>query len=166
MACNTLKVMDIVYSSSVDGVGFRDVVFVAGCPHRCEGCHNPQTWEIENGKEISVGEVFSLLTKSKITDVTFSGGEPFFQAEALLELAIKIKKETHKTIWIYSGYTFEEIVKNDRKRSLLQLCDVLVDGRFVKEQAVPNLRFRGSSNQRLVDVSESLSQNQLILWEE
>ena len=158
--------MDVVHSSSVDGIGFRDVVFASGCPHRCKGCHNPQTWDGENGRDVSVGEVFDLLTQSKITDVTFSGGEPFCQTESFLELAMRIKKETEKTIWIYSGFLWEELLADENKRKLLELCDVLVDGPFIEEQKIPNLKFRGSLNQRIIDIQKSLLQNDVVLWED
>ena len=164
MECNKIRMMDISYSSCVDGIGFRDVLFVAGCPHHCEECHNPQTWDYENGKDASVLEVFNLLTKSDITDVTFSGGEPFCQAKALTLLGKKIKNETSKDIWIYSGYTFEEIISDDEKKELLKVCDVLVDGKFEKDNRGLNMRFKGSYNQRIIDIKKSLEENKVVLF--
>lgn len=158
--------MNVVYSSSVDGVGFRDVVFAAGCPHRCKDCHNPQTWNAENGQDVGTEELFELLTQSNITDVTFSGGEPFCQAESFLELALRIKQETDKTIWIYSGFLWEELLADNKKRKLLEQCDVLVDGPFIVEEKIPNLKFRGSLNQRIIDISKSLWEKQIVLWED
>lgn len=163
MECSSIKMMDITYSSCVDGVGFRDVLFVAGCPHHCEGCHNPQTWDFEGGKNVSVYEVFKLLTKSDITDVTFSGGEPFCQPEALTELAKMLREKTSKDIWIYSGFTFEEIIKDEQKKALLEQCDVLVDGKFEINNKGLNMRFKGSYNQRIIDIKKSLEKNEIVL---
>ncbi|MBE7029425.1 MAG: anaerobic ribonucleoside-triphosphate reductase activating protein [Ruminococcaceae bacterium] len=163
MECN-ICLMDITYSSSVDGTGFRDVLFVAGCPHRCEGCHNPKTWDFNAGKKVNCDEIFLNLNKSSITNVTFSGGEPFCQAEALLYLARRIKKETKKTIWIYSGYLFEEIILDKIKLNLLKECDVLVDGKFEKDKKGLNLKFKGSENQRIIDIKKSLKENKVILF--
>ena len=154
--------MDITYSSSVDGTGFRDVLFVNYCPHHCEGCHNPETWDKENGKDVTVDYCFQRLTESSITNVTFSGGEPFCQADALYELGKRLI-EAGKNIWIYSGYTFEEIVKDEKKKRLLSICTVLVDGRFVLSKKGINMRFKGSSNQRILDVQKSLAEMKPII---
>ena len=155
--------MDITYSSSVDGIGFRDVLFVAGCPHHCEGCHNPQTWDFNAGNNMTVEEAYTLLTKSDITDVTFSGGEPFCQAKALTILAKLIKEKTSKDIWIFSGFTFEEIISDDEKLNLLKECDVLVDGKFEINNKGLNMRFKGSYNQRIIDVKKSLEKKEAVL---
>lgn len=164
--CNSLRIMKVVFSSAVDGEGFRDTVYVNYCPHHCEGCHNPQTWDKENGIEVSIDEVLSDLTKSRITNVTYSGGEPFCQAEALAELTRRLKARTDKTVWVYSGYTFEEIIADPKKKELLSLCEVLVDGRFVLSKKEENLRFKGSTNQRIIDIQKSLSQKQVVLWQD
>ncbi|MBQ2896993.1 MAG: anaerobic ribonucleoside-triphosphate reductase activating protein [Clostridia bacterium] len=150
-----MRIMDFVYSSSVDGTGFRDVLFVNYCPHHCEGCHNPESWDKANGHDITIEEAYKNLTKSEITNVTFSGGEPFEQAEALATLADMLKQKG-KTIWVYSGYTFEQLIKDPVKLELLKLCDVLVDGRFDINQKGLNMRFKGSHNQRILDVKKSL----------
>ena len=104
-----IHVQNIMHSSAVDGTGFRDVLFVNYCPHKCEGCHNPETWDVENGTDMTVQEVFADLTESSITNVTFSGGEPFCQPKALTNLA-KMLKGVGKTIWAYSGFTFEQLI--------------------------------------------------------
>ena len=157
-----IRIMDITYSSSVDGTGFRDVLFVNYCPHRCEGCHNPETWERENGRDVTIDYCFEKLTESSITNVTFSGGEPFCQAKALTLLAERLIA-AGKNIWIYSGYTFEEIIKDEEKKELLSLCTVLVDGRFVLAQKGINMRFKGSENQRILDVKKSLEEMKPVL---
>lgn len=160
-----IRINDITYSSSVDGTGFRDVVFVNYCPHHCEDCHNKQTWDKETGRDVTVGEVYKRLTKSAMTNVTFSGGEPFEQPDALAELAKMVKNEAGKTIWVYSGYTFEQICEDEDKMELLKLCDVLVDGRFIKAQAKLNMRFKGSENQRIIDIKKSLEQGHIVLFD-
>ncbi len=160
-----IRVMDITYSSSVDGDGFRDVLFVSGCPHRCGGCHNPETWDYDAGTLQSADELYQKLTKSTLTDVTLSGGEPFEQSEALGVLVKKIKETTKKNVWVYSGYLFEEIALDEKKKKLLEMCDVLVDGRFEKEKADEDLLFRGSSNQRIIDVQKSLKSGKAVLYE-
>ena len=159
-----LNIVDITYSSSVDGEGFRDVLFVCFCPHRCDGCHNPETWEEKNGHMESLDEIYKKLTKSSFTNITYSGGEPFCQADGLIRLSEYIKSNTNKTIWIYSGYTFEEIMADENKKCLLSYCDVLVDGRFEKKYFKENLRFKGSENQRIIDVKKSIEKNSVILW--
>ncbi len=160
----TVRIMDIVHSSSVDGTGFRDVLFVNYCPHRCDGCHNPETWNLENGRDVTLEEVFCDLTKSDLTNVTFSGGEPFEQARELAILARALKK-VGKTIWVYSGYTYEQILADETKKELLALCDVLVDGRFDKNQTKLNLRFKGSLNQRIIDVAKSVESGKVVLYD-
>lgn len=159
-----IRIQDITYSSCVDGDGFRDVLFVNYCPHHCNGCHNKETWDEKNGKLEDLDEVYSKLTKSSITDITFSGGEPFCQAEALFELGTALRDNAHKSIWIYSGYLYEDIIKDSSKRKLLELCDVLVDGPFVESLKEDNLRFKGSTNQRIIDVPKSLASGKVELW--
>ncbi len=159
-----IHVQNIMHSSAVDGTGFRDVLFVNYCPHRCEGCHNKQTWEYENGKDMTVDEVFADLTLSSITNVTFSGGEPFCQPKALISLAKKLK-EVGKTIWAYSGFTFEQLMADPDRKALLTMCDVLVDGKYIEAEAKLNMRFKGSENQRIIDVKKSLAANQVVLFD-
>lgn len=161
-----LRIMQITYSSAVDGEGFRDTLFLNYCPHHCVGCHNPQTWDKENGKNVTLREVYNDLTKSYVTNITYSGGEPFCQAENLTILTRHIKENTSKTIWIYSGYTFEQLINDSVKFELLKLCDVLVDGKFEKEFFKENLRFKGSTNQRIIDIQKSLKENKVILWDD
>ncbi len=161
-----LRIQDISYSSSVDGEGFRDVVFVNYCPHHCEGCHNPETWDESHGTIKSLEEIYEKLTKSSITDVTFSGGEPFCQPEALAKLAHALKEEVGKTVWVYSGYLFEDIIKDQDKLALLKECEVLVDGPFVMASKNEELRFRGSENQRIIDIEQSLKEGKVVLWKD
>ena len=149
---NRLYIMDIIDGTVVDGPGFRLSVYCAGCSHRCHGCHNPQSWEMANGKEMDLEEILQAV-KDSPWNVTFSGGDPFFQAEGFAELARRIKAETSKTIWCYTGYTLEALKQeNDTwKMELLKNIDVLVDGPFIQELRDEQLRFRGSSNQRIIE---------------
>src|SRR5690625_386883 len=150
-----MKVMNILHDSVVDGEGLRTVIFFAGCPHQSIGCHNPESWKITNGKHMTVDEIFEEVASNPQTDVTFSGGEPLIQAKELVKLAKKIKK-LGKNIWVYSGFTYEEIIqsKNPYQKELLNYCDVLVDGRFIIEERDLSLKFKGSRNQRLIDLNK------------
>jgi len=148
-----MKVLNIIHDSVVDGEGLRTVVFFAGCPHQCLGCHNPDSWFRSNGTNMTLEEVLAEIKSNPMNDVTFSGGEPFIQAKQIVPLAKEVKK-LGKNIWIYSGYTYEEI-KNARdpyKPELLEICDVLVDGRFVLEERDLSLTFKGSRNQRIIQL--------------
>ncbi|MGF9964193.1 anaerobic ribonucleoside-triphosphate reductase activating protein [Bacillus rhizoplanae] len=150
-----MRVMNIIHDSVVDGEGLRTVVFFAGCPHRCFGCHNPQSWNICNGTEVTKEEMIKEIEKNLLTDVTFSGGDPFFQAAEVKEIAKAVKK-MRKNLWIYTGYTLEEIQnsQNNDMIELLQYADVLVDGRFELAKRDLTLPFRGSSNQRIIRLKE------------
>ena len=149
----------------VDGPGFRTAIYCAGCVNRCPGCHNPESWDINNGKEMSTEEILQKVLADPFADVTFTGGDPMFQPEGFSELAQAIKANSKKTIWCYTGYTFEEIIKDERKKELLGYIDVLVDGRFIQELRDESLYFRGSSNQRLIDVKASLEQGKAVIYE-
>ena len=148
-----ISIMDIIDGTVVDGPGFRLSIYCAGCSHRCRGCHNPQSWEMGNGKFMEIDEIMDVVKQSP-WNVTFSGGDPFFQAEGFARLARRIKDETSKTIWCYTGYTIEELQLegNPCRMELLDSIDVLVDGPFVEELRDEQLRFRGSSNQRIIQL--------------
>lgn len=154
--------MDIKYDTIVDGVNFRNTVYCAKCSIHCEGCHNPQSWSIRNGRPISVNKLSELLLENG-NDITFSGGECSLQAKAFIRLA-QILKNEGRNIWLYSGYTYEKLFENPITRKLLNSVDILVDGRFIKELKDLSLSFRGSSNQRIIDVKETMKQNKIILW--
>jgi len=146
-----MKIMNILHDSVVDGEGLRTVIFFAGCPHGCLGCHNPESWNISNGKEMTLEEVLLEIKSNPIANVTLSGGEPFIQAKEVSRLAKEIKA-IGKNIWAYSGFTYEEIInsKDRYKKELLSYCDVLVDGRFILEERDLSLLFRGSRNQEII----------------
>lgn len=148
----------------VDGPGFRTSIYCAGCRHKCPGCHNPQSWDFEGGQAMSTEEIMNIIEADPFANVTFSGGDPMYQPEGFADLARTIRQRTKKTIWCYTGFTFETLMNNPRQRALLELLDVLVDGPFIKSQRDETLRFRGSRNQRLVDVQKSLTQHRIVLY--
>lgn len=158
-----ISVLDIVHDTMVDGPGFRTTIYCAGCPNECPGCHNPQSWDINNGHPMTTDELFSEIVSDPFANVTFSGGDPMFQPEGFAELAEAIRKNTSKTIWCYSGFRYEQIINNSKQRKLLEMVDVLVDGPFVEKLRDEDLYFRGSSNQRLIDVPASLNCGQVVL---
>ena len=145
-----IQVLDIAYQTMADGPGFRTAIYCAGCAHHCKGCHNPQSWAFDGGKKMSVDELLGIIKADDLSDVTFSGGDPFYQVEAFTELARRIKAETTKTIWCWTGFTLEEIQASERLSMILPYIDVLVDGPFILEQRDNSLRFRGSPNQRII----------------
>lgn len=145
-----IKVADILYETMTDGPGFRTSIYCQGCSHHCPGCHNPQTWDFNGGKEYTVEELFNIIEADEFSDVTFSGGDPMFQVEAFTELARMVKNKTNKTIWCYSGYTYEQIAESPRMSLILPFLDVLVDGQFMIDKRNTDLRFRGSENQRII----------------
>ena len=157
-----LRIAGIVYDSIVDGPGLRTTVFLQGCGRNCHGCHNPQTHDYSGGELMSLEEIFNKITATACKNVTFSGGEPFDQADELINLAILLTVHDYH-IMAYTGYTFEEIVNDSKKLSLLQYIDVLVDGPFIEEQKTTSACYKGSSNQRVIDVSESLTQGAVVL---
>lgn len=158
-----ISILDIVEDTTVDGPGFRTTVYCAGCPNHCPGCHNPQSWDIANGHEVDVEEILDVILADPFADVTFSGGDPMFQPVGFTALAKGVKERSGKNIWCYTGYIFEELVKNEEQRALLEQLDVLVDGRFVEALKDESLRFRGSSNQRVIDVPASLASGKAVL---
>lgn len=133
-----------------DGPGFRTAIYCAGCLHHCKGCHNPQSWDMAGGKPMSVDELLEIIKADSMSDVTFSGGDPFYQVDAFTELARRIKEETGKTIWCWTGFTYEEIMADAHLAQMLPYLDVLVDGPFILEQRDTTLLFRGSPNQRII----------------
>ena len=145
-----IKVADIKYETMTDGVGLRTSIYCQGCNHYCKGCHNPQTWDINKGVEYTVEELFNIIEKEKFSDVTFTGGDPMFQVEAFTELAKLVKIKTSKSIWCYTGFTYEEIKENPTMSLILPYLDVLVDGKFILEKRNTDLKFRGSENQKII----------------
>ena len=160
-----LYILDIVEDTAVDGPGFRTSVYCAGCPNRCAGCHNPQSWDIANGRPMATDEILDIILADPFADVTFSGGDPMFQPQGFAALARAIKEQSCKNIWCYTGYLFEELLQNPAQRALLEHIDVLVDGRYIEALRDEELRFRGSSNQRVIDVQRSLERGETVVMD-
>jgi len=158
-----IRIAGLVNDSIVDGPGFRFTVFTQGCPHHCPGCHNPQTHDFSGGKDAETGEIIEKIRKNPLLDgITLSGGEPFCQSAACAEIA-RAAKKLGLNVWSYSGYTFEELVSGKEEwLELLREIDVLVDGRFELEKRTLECRFRGSWNQRLINVPASLKQGSAV----
>lgn len=162
-----LRISGCVPESIVDGPGIRFVLFVQGCPHACPGCHNMHTHDFAGGYEADMETILSAIRQNPlISGITFSGGEPFCQAGALCELGERIR-EMGKPILIYSGYTFEQLVGMSEEDPdilrLMQLASILVDGRYIEQKRDLSLRFRGSSNQRIIDLPLSLGTGKPVL---
>ena len=157
MIQQTINIAGIMEDSIVDGPGLRTAIFAQGCPRRCEGCHNPESWAFGTGTDMTVQDLFWRVKKNPLVrGVTFSGGEPFSQAEPFTELA-KLLKANGYEVASYTGYTFEELLENGTpaQKQLLAALDILVDGEFVLAQRNLDLRFRGSENQRILDVPKA-----------
>ncbi len=150
----TIRILDILEETMADGPGFRTSIYCAGCRHHCSGCHNPQSWDFNSGRDMTVEEVLGIIKADEFSNVTFSGGDPLYQVEAFAELARRIKEETGKNIWCYTGFTYEEILEDERLRKILPYIDTLVDGPFIEALRDPELHFRGSSNQRIIHLTE------------
>lgn len=149
--------------SIVDGPGLRIVIWTQGCPHHCPFCHNPQTHDYQKGFEEETDKILHLIDQVQLqSGITLSGGEPFEQCEALIEIA-QYAKQKKLNVWAYSGYTYDEILADEKKKKLLQCLDVLVDGKFDHTQKHHALKFKGSKNQRIIDVQASLKENKVIL---
>lgn len=152
--------------SIVDGEGVRTVIWTQGCSHNCFGCHNPLTHSFSGGTLVDVETVKDEISKLKNQDgITFSGGDPMFQAEQCLEIA-KFCKKSNLNIWCYTGYTYEQLlaINNSKIMEFLSLIDVLIDGKFELAKKSYDLKFRGSSNQRIINVKASLKKGKVVLY--
>jgi anaerobic ribonucleoside-triphosphate reductase activating protein len=150
-----MRIMKIDTDSTDNGNGIRTVIYVSGCTHYCKGCHNPSSWNANNGLEYSISELIEIIEENPIADVTISGGDSLtIQYEDTLMLVKEIKAKTNKNVWLYTGYVFEEIPEH--KKEILQYLDVMIDGRFELAKKDLRLLFRGSSNQRIIDVQKSM----------
>lgn len=161
-----IRVSGIVNDSIVDGPGLRMTIFTQGCPHHCLGCHNPQSHDFEGGELREIRDIVDMARDNILLDgITLSGGEPFAQAEACAVIA----GEMHKiglNVWCYTGYTFEQLINGGEGwRALLENIDVLVDGPFILDQKTFDAKFRGSSNQRILDIPKSLNAGKAVLSE-
>ena len=158
-----LNLSGIVGDSIVDGPGIRTTVFGQGCPHHCPGCHNPETWDFGCGTDMAVEDIVAIVRSNPLCrGVTFSGGEPFAQPAGFAKLA-RLLKQMGYEVASYSGYTFEDLLNgSESQRELLKTIDILIDGPFLLEEKSLELAFRGSRNQRILDVPKSLAQGKAV----
>lgn len=174
---------NITHDDMNNGSGLRVVTWVAGCSHACHLCQNPQTWDPKSGipfDEDAKQEIFEELLKDYISGLTLSGGDPLFKdnVEEIYKLVTEVKQKfPTKNIWIYSGYTWEQLFEDDEfdkqeisanqyRRAIILMCDVFVDGEYIDEQRDVTLKWRGSRNQRVLDVSETIKKGEIVLWTE
>jgi anaerobic ribonucleoside-triphosphate reductase activating protein len=165
-----MRLSGITPESLVDGPGLRYVIFTQGCLHHCPHCHNPQSWDPDGGKEFSARQIIRLIKRQKktIRGVTFSGGEPFLQPSELAEVALAV----HQMGWdvvTYTGFTYEQLVEdnnNDGVKALVSASDILIDGLYIHGLRSVKLQFRGSSNQRIIDIAETQKKGRVVLWNE
>lgn len=156
--------------SITNGEGIRTVIWTQGCSHQCKGCHNPNTHSFKEGFVVDVEQIKEELNQLSGQDgITLSGGDPLFQIEAIVEIA-KYAQEIGLNVWVYSGFTYEQIVEmsilNPKYKELFRYIDVLVDGKFVLEKKTLNLPFRGSSNQRMIHIPSTILEGEVVLVEE
>lgn len=161
-----IRLSSFIHDSIVDGEGIRSVIFTQGCPHNCPGCHNQKAIPFEGGQLIDVEDVIDQVLEADLKKITFSGGEPFAQPEALYHIA-KALRDKGYNIWSYSGYTYNALIRHHDPyvQKLLSQLDILVDGRFLLERKSIAALFRGSTNQRIIDVQQSLDKNEVVLAE-
>ena len=157
----TFNVMDIIRGTTVDGPGFRTSIYLAGCSHHCPGCQNPQSWEPDAGEIMTLEEILRVVEEEDF-DVTLSGGDPLMFPEKTKILIEKLKKN-RRDVWVYTGYTWEEILHSPLLLDSILQADVVVEGRYLEEMRNLDIPFRGSSNQRIIDIQQSLLQNKIIL---
>lgn len=148
MAELTARILRIVRGTTVDGPGLRTSIYFAGCSHGCQGCHNPQSWDFAAGYQVSLSDLMQAVREEDF-DVTLSGGDPLYQADFVKSLIQAIRAEGH-TVWVYTGFTWEEIEANKNLREAVDGAEAVVEGRFVEELRDTSLRFIGSSNQRII----------------
>ncbi|WP_458120314.1 anaerobic ribonucleoside-triphosphate reductase activating protein [Paenibacillus sp. Z6-24] len=164
-----MNICGYIPESINEGPGLRAVVFISGCTHRCPGCFSPHTWSFQAGKpftaELQQQIIEEIADNPLLSGLTIAGGDPFFSAAEVSAFVSRVRAALPDfSIWIYSGYTWDEIIQHTSPEymKLLQLCDVLVDGRFVQQQRDVSLLYRGSSNQRIIDIARSLISGQPI----
>lgn len=141
----------------MDGPGFRTSIYFAGCRHACPGCHNPQSWDFDGGTEMELDEIMEIVREEDF-DVTLSGGDPLYQPEVVGELARRIR-ETGHAVWVYTGFTWEQIQESPRLRNALNDVEAIVEGPFIETLRDTDLRFRGSSNQRIIYLARGIEQS-------
>lgn len=143
-----VRVIDIVRGTTVDGPGFRTSIYVAGCRHQCPGCHNPQTWDFGAGTEMTLDDIMEVVRQEDF-DVTLTGGDPMYNPGFVRELSRRVREEGH-TVWVYTGFTIEQLLANADMADALRDVEAVVEGPFIESLRDPDLLFRGSSNQRII----------------
>ena len=167
-----MNYIKVTKNDIANGIGVGCVLWVSGCDIHCKNCHNQSTWDFNSGQlftEDTMQEILLTLTKPYISRFTISGGHPLdpHNAPEVLKIVKRVKMVfPNKDIWIYSGYTWEDIIQNDTLKEILKYTDVLVDGAYIDELRDISLAFRGSSNQRIIDVQKTLYSNEVVLWQE
>lgn len=159
-----MRVAGIIKNSVVNGIGIRDVVFLQGCKHHCKGCHNPETWNETGGEERGYRELAEEFSDSS-NNLTISGGEPLIQFVSVYRFMRHVYETQGKRFWLYTGYRYEE-VPGWAWQMLSEFVDVVVDGRFELDKKDLRLQFRGSSNQRLIDLPKTIIKDEIVLWED
>lgn len=170
-----MNYLKIEHEDVCNGIGLRCVIWLTSCSHRCSGCFNKESWNPNNGiffDEVAKKEIFDELSKYYISGLTLTGGDPLHENN--LDEVLSLINEIHtffpnKTIWLWTGYTWEDVWKNDnyinkKRQKIISLCDVIIDGRYIENKKDITLKWRGSSNQRVIDVEKSLFQNKIILY--
>jgi anaerobic ribonucleoside-triphosphate reductase activating protein len=158
-----IRISGIIEESYTDGEGIRCTIFTQGCAHNCYKCQNPETHEFGIGPFLDNNKILDYLKSNPLLNgVTFSGGDPMYQASECKELAYRIKHETSLNIWCYTGFTFEEVLKSESMLEFLKYIDILVDGLYVDAERCLACRFKGSRNQRIIDVKESLKTGEVV----
>lgn len=158
-----LQIVDIVPGTSVDGPGLRTSIYVAGCRHHCPECHNPQTWDFNAGNTMTVDQIMEMVEENGF-NVTLTGGDPLYSLPEITSLA-KAIHEAGFTIWLYTGFRFEEVLKLPGIDELLPFLEAIVDGPFEIDKRDISLCFRGSTNQRIIDVQKSLSTGTIVTFD-
>lgn len=164
------NIVGINFESIVDGDGVRVVIFFSGCNHHCKGCHNPESHNFNTGKSFSseIQEQIAEYVRETpfVSGVTLSGGDPMYSAVSIIPFLKELKElSPTSTVWVYSGFTYEEIIADPTMRELLVMCDVLVDGPFILDQRDITLSYRGSRNQRIIDIQESQKAGKIVLYQ-
>jgi len=147
-----MRVLDVIRGTTVDGPGFRTSIYLAGCSHRCPGCHNPQSWDFNAGMETDIDTLMEIIEEEDF-DVTLSGGDPLYHPEDVAEIARRVRELGH-TVWVYTGFTWEEIQRDPAMLAALRDVEAIVDGPYVESLRDPDLPFRGSSNQRIIKLRQ------------
>jgi len=164
-----MRLSGITPESIVDGPGLRFVIFTQGCLHCCPKCHNPESWDVNAGKEFSIKEIIRMIKKTgkAVQGVTFSGGEPFLQAGELAQIALAARQINWDVV-TYTGFTYEELIEQEDSgtSALLYASDILIDGKYIYKNRTVKQPFRGSSNQRLINIPETQKTGKMVLWKE